>query len=116
MFVEGDFDRTVGGHSEKVVFLMIMVVSLHFTVMGVQGSSRLCYSTGTFLSDDDAPVSNTEAVEIDDDDFLPEKPDLQLQSVDPRKGWNFRGVHKVCALVESPISVLKLSHNCIVYT
>lgn len=63
--------------------------------MGVQGTSRLCYSTGTYHSEDDEPASNNEAVEIDDSDFLPEKPNLQLQGVDPRKGWNFRGVHKV---------------------
>lgn len=89
-------------------------------VMGVQGSSRLCYSTGTFLSDDDAPVSNTEAVEIDDDDFLPEKPDLQLQSVDPRKGWNFRGVHKaiICGRVgQSPVQkILRNGRTVTIFT
>lgn len=86
---------------------MITVVLLQITVMGVQRSSRFCYSTGTFLSDDE-PASNNEAVEIDDNDFLPEKPNLQLQGVDPRKGWNFRGVHKVYVLVQSPISILKI--------
>ncbi|OIS99861.1 PREDICTED: single-stranded DNA-binding protein, mitochondrial [Nicotiana attenuata] len=89
-------------------------------VMGVQGSSRLCYSTGTFLSDDDGPVSNKEAIEIDDDDFLPAKPDLQLQSVDPRKGWNFRGVHKaiICGRVgQSPVQkILRNGRTVTIFT
>lgn len=75
-------------------------------VMGVQGSSRLWYSTGTSLGDDDEPASNNEAIEIDDDDFLPEKPNLQPQGVDPSRGWNFRGVHKaiICGKVgQSPV-------------
>ena len=29
------------------------------------------------------------------DDFIPPKQELHLQTVDPRKGWDFRGVHKV---------------------
>ncbi|RYQ90122.1 hypothetical protein Ahy_B09g096389 isoform B [Arachis hypogaea] len=35
--------------------------------------------------------------ELDDefDDFLGSKPDLELQGVDPKRGWGFRGVHKV---------------------
>ncbi|XP_059313252.1 single-stranded DNA-binding protein, mitochondrial [Lycium ferocissimum] len=88
-------------------------------VMGVQGSSRLCYSTGTFLSDDE-PASNNEDVRIDDDDFLPEKPDLQLQGVDPRKGWNFRGVHKaiICGKVgQSPVQkILRNGRTVTIFT
>lgn len=84
---------------------MIFVVLLQITVMGVQGSSRLWYSTGTSLGDDDEPASNNEAIEIDDDDFLPEKPNLQPQGVDPSRGWNFRGVHKVIC---SCIKLLKI--------
>lgn len=35
--------------------------------------------------------------EVDDvfDDFVVEKQELQPQGVDPRRGWGFRGVHKV---------------------
>lgn len=29
------------------------------------------------------------------DEILDEKRELKAQGVDPRKGWNFRGVHKV---------------------
>ncbi|MFS7919191.1 putative primosome PriB/single-strand DNA-binding, nucleic acid-binding protein [Helianthus anomalus] len=42
---------------------------------------------------------------IADDDFLPEKPELQLQGVDPRKGWGFRGVHKVGTYSFNPIII-----------
>ncbi|CAA6670654.1 unnamed protein product [Spirodela intermedia] len=34
---------------------------------------------------------------IEDDDFLPAKSELEPQGVDPKRGWNFRGVHKVCS-------------------
>ncbi|KAH0731664.1 hypothetical protein KY289_002852 [Solanum tuberosum] len=89
-------------------------------VMGVQGISRLCYSTGTYHSDGDEPASNNEAVEIDDSDFLPEKPNLQLQGVDPRKGWNFRGVHKaiICGKVgQSPVQkILRNGRSVTIFT
>ncbi|KAL8507370.1 hypothetical protein ACS0TY_018063 [Phlomoides rotata] len=45
-------------------------------------------------------------VEINDDDFLPERPELQLQGVNPRKGWNFHGVHRaiICGKVcQAPV-------------
>lgn len=56
----------------------------HFVVTNVQGCAK-SYST-------EPPGSD---LDIDDDDFLPQKPELQLQSVDPKRGWGFRGVHKV---------------------
>lgn len=31
----------------------------------------------------------------DGDEFLTDKGNLQPQGVDPERGWNFRGVHKV---------------------
>jgi len=33
--------------------------------------------------------------EIEDDDFINDRKELDPQGVDPRKGWGFRGVHKV---------------------
>lgn len=36
--------------------------------------------------------------EIEDDDFLDDKRELEPQSVDPKKGWGFRGVHRVSFL------------------
>ncbi|GFP84509.1 single-stranded DNA-binding protein mitochondrial [Phtheirospermum japonicum] len=63
--------------------------------MGLQVSSRCFFSTGSLNSgNDDDNVGEGRRLEIDDDDFLPERPELQLQGVDPRKGWNFRGVHR----------------------
>lgn len=62
--------------------------------IGLKESSKL-FSTGGF-GDTDANQSGKGGFEIDDDDdFLVDKPDLKLQTVDPKKGWNFRGVHKV---------------------
>lgn len=36
----------------------------------------------------------------DDDDPIVDKRNLEPQSVDPKKGWNFRGVHKVPLLYQ----------------
>lgn len=63
--------------------------------MGVHGSSRLFYSTSPFHSDTDN-ADDIDSVEIDDNDFVPERREIKLHGVDPRKGWNSRGVHKVC--------------------
>ncbi|PWA64013.1 mitochondrially targeted single-stranded DNA binding protein [Artemisia annua] len=63
--------------------------------VGLQRVSKKWYSGGSGSGDDD--VDN-------DDDFIPEKPELQMQGVDPRKGWGFRGVHKaiICGKVGQP--------------
>lgn len=63
--------------------------------MGVQGSSKVFYSTGLFDSDKENEGNNDDGADIADDDSLPQKPELQAQGVDPKKGWNYRGVHKV---------------------
>lgn len=31
----------------------------------------------------------------EEDDFIEEKRELEPQGVDPKRGWDFRGVHKV---------------------
>lgn len=62
-----------------------------FVISGQEISKRL-YSKGPF--DDNNEETNNESVEIGDDDFLKGRPEMELQGVDPRKGWNFRGVHK----------------------
>ncbi|KAK6119055.1 hypothetical protein DH2020_047205 [Rehmannia glutinosa] len=75
--------------------LSISTPSSFSAVMGLQGSSKVFFSTGSLNSgDDNDNVGGGRSLEIDDDDFLPERPELQLQGVDPRKGWNFRGVHR----------------------
>lgn len=56
-------------------------------------SSKVFFSTDSSKSGDNA--DNAGGLDIGDDDFLTERPELTLQGVDPRKGWNFRGVHRV---------------------
>jgi len=67
----------------------------------------LCYSTFTSETDAGQPSRDNNGLnkeELDDefDDFLGGRPELQLQGVDPSKGWGFRGVHKVliCILLK----------------
>ncbi|CAI9768938.1 unnamed protein product [Fraxinus pennsylvanica] len=87
-------------------------------VMGVEGSSKLFFSTETD-NDSDKVVSPNVEVEVDDD-FPPERPELQLQSVDPRKGWNFRGVHRaiICGKVgQSPVQkILRNGRTVTIFT
>ncbi|XP_065871218.1 single-stranded DNA-binding protein, mitochondrial [Euphorbia lathyris] len=64
-------------------------------VVGLQRSLRSWYSTGSSTG------GNINELDEQYDDFLGEKPELQLQGVDPRKGWGSRGVHKaiICGKV-----------------
>lgn len=62
-------------------------------MVGVQKSSKTWYSSGSHDSNNDD--QNIDEVEEDFDDFLGGKPELQPQGVDPRRGWGFRGVHRV---------------------
>lgn len=39
--------------------------------------------------------------DIEDDDFIDDKRKLEPQGVDPKKGWGFRGVHKVLLLIQN---------------
>lgn len=87
--------------------------------IGLKESSKL-FSTGGF-GDTDANQSGKGGFEIDDDDdFLADKPDLKLQTVDPKKGWNFRGVHKaiICGKVgQAPIQkILRNGRTVTVFT
>lgn len=68
--------------------------------VGKQRGGRLWYSTTSSGSDNDERLDNNDKLKNDPieeeiDDFLGGQPSLQLQGVDPKKGWNFRGVHKV---------------------
>ena len=60
---------------------------------GEQRNSKLWHSTLSFDAGDGGG-KNSEGEESDID-LVSEKPELQCQGVDPRKGWGFRGVHKV---------------------
>jgi hypothetical protein len=64
----------------------------------------LCFSTFTSETDAGQPSRDNNGLnkeELDDefDDFLGGRPELQLQGVDPSRGWGFRGVHKVLCVV-----------------
>lgn len=49
---------------------------------------RSWYSTTTFDEFE-------EKDEVEDHDFINDRKELEPQGVDPKKGWGFRGVHKV---------------------
>ncbi|ONK65034.1 uncharacterized protein A4U43_C07F32800 [Asparagus officinalis] len=74
-------------------------ISLQSRSLGLNRVLQSWYSTTTF---DESDVNN----EIEDDDFATGKKELEPQGVDPKKGWNFRGVHKaiICGKVgQSPV-------------
>ncbi|CAI9102594.1 OLC1v1000887C1 [Oldenlandia corymbosa var. corymbosa] len=86
--------------------------------VGMQRSSRF-YSSGSFDSDVNEE-NNEHDLEVDDNDFVPERPELQVQGVDPRKGWNFRGVHKaiICGKVgQAPVQkILRNGKTVTIFT
>ncbi|CAA7407735.1 unnamed protein product [Spirodela intermedia] len=57
---------------------------------------------------------------IEDDDFLPAKSELEPQGVDPKRGWNFRGVHKaiICGRIgQAPIQkILRNGKTVTIFT
>ncbi|KAK1370745.1 Single-stranded DNA-binding protein, mitochondrial [Heracleum sosnowskyi] len=74
----------------------------HFPI--VAGSSRL-YSTASSDTENDIDADKV-------DDFFPQKQELELQGVDPQKGWGFRGVHKaiICGKIGN-VPVQKILRN-----
>ncbi|GFZ07188.1 mitochondrially targeted single-stranded DNA binding protein [Actinidia rufa] len=75
------------------------------SVVGLQRSSKIGYSTMSF-DGNNGNDGKSNGIEEDDDDFITEKPELQPQGVDPRRGWGFRGVHKaiICGKVgQTPV-------------
>lgn len=65
-------------------------------------TGTLWYSTLPPESDNDERSNDnvndeprTEELDDEFNDFLGGKPELELQGVDPKRGWGFRGVHKV---------------------
>ncbi|KMT14273.1 hypothetical protein BVRB_4g076290 [Beta vulgaris subsp. vulgaris] len=83
--------------------------STSFLVSGAQRSSKLWLSTASFGGDgDNDGVKNSEADDIHDE-LIPAKREPVPQGVDPKRGWNFRGVHKaiLCGKVrQSPVQKL----------
>ncbi|QHO34385.1 single-stranded DNA-binding protein, mitochondrial [Arachis duranensis] len=85
------------------------------------------YSTLSTESDNDEGLNDRvnddrKNEELDDefDDFLGSKPDLELQGVDPKRGWGFRGVHKaiICGKVgQVPVQkILRNGKNVTIFT
>ncbi|RVW39134.1 Single-stranded DNA-binding protein, mitochondrial [Vitis vinifera] len=87
-------------------------------VVGVQKNSKAWYSTVSF-DGGDGDGKNGEGEESDND-LVTEKPNLQLQGVDPRKGWGFRGVHKaiICGKVgQAPVQkILRNGRTVTIFT
>ncbi|XAR52666.1 hypothetical protein NMG60_11020848 [Bertholletia excelsa] len=88
--------------------------------VGMQRSSRFCYSTGSFDNEEHDDGKNDITSEDFDDDFVPVKPELQPQRVDPIRGWGFRGVHKaiLCGKVgQAPIQkILRNGKTVTIFT
>lgn len=63
-----------------------------FKHTGFYRGSQACLSTMPF---DEYKEKN----EIEDDNFIDDKKELEPQGVDPIKGWGFRGVHKVSSSI-----------------
>ncbi|OAY78945.1 Single-stranded DNA-binding protein, mitochondrial [Ananas comosus] len=68
------------------------------TSFGIHRSLKAWNSTMSF--DEFAEKNDMD----DDDDPIVDKRNLEPQSVDPKKGWNFRGVHKaiICGKIGQP--------------
>ncbi|CAI0390947.1 unnamed protein product [Linum tenue] len=86
-----------------------------------QKSLRAWCSTLSFDDVNDNNEAKAEEVEADFDDFIGEKlPDMQLQGVDPGKGWAFRGVHKaiICGKVgQTPLQkILRNGQTVTIFT
>ncbi|WJX13314.1 hypothetical protein P8452_03713 [Trifolium repens] len=88
-------------------------------------TAALRYST--FISETDVDQSSRdnggaikEELDVEFDDFLGGRPELQLQGVDPRRGWGFRGVHKaiICGKVgQAPVQkILRNGKNVTIFT
>lgn len=70
--------------------------------MDVLKSSKLWHSTNS-VGGEDEDGKNEGVVEFND--FLGEKEDIAPLGVDPRRGWGFRGVHKVCIMCRTKILI-----------
>ncbi|CAL5208638.1 unnamed protein product [Lathyrus oleraceus] len=86
----------------------------------VPRSAEMWYSTLTSETDVHQPSANKEELDDEFDDFLGGRPELQLQGVDPRRGWGFRGVHKaiICGKVgQTPVQkILRNGKNVTIFT
>lgn len=80
---------------------------------GLHRGSQVWHSTMSF---DEFEKKN----EIEDDDFIDNKRELEPQGVDPKRGWGFRGVHKaiICGKIgQSPVQkILRNGRTVTIFT
>ncbi|CAD5167267.1 unnamed protein product, partial [Musa acuminata subsp. malaccensis] len=82
-------------------------------LLGFYRGSQACLSTMPF---DEYKEKN----EIEDDNFIDDKKELEPQGVDPIKGWGFRGVHKaiICGKIgQAPVQkILRNGKTVTIFT
>jgi len=77
----------------------------YFVHVGLNRVLQSWHSTVTF---DEFEEKN----EIEDGDFINDRKELEPQGVDPKKGWGFRGVHKVILLFDISFEVNDVCSYC----
>ncbi|KAF5739894.1 putative Single-stranded DNA-binding protein mitochondrial precursor [Tripterygium wilfordii] len=89
-----------------------------FSALGSQGNSKPCYSTSSMESNNDD--GKNDVLEEELDDIIGGKPELEPQSVNPRRGWGFRGVHKaiICGKIgQAPVQkILRNGRTITIFT
>ncbi|XP_014512676.1 single-stranded DNA-binding protein, mitochondrial [Vigna radiata var. radiata] len=95
------------------------------SLSSVSRSGTLWYSTSPSGGEDDQPSHvngelKNEELDEEFEDLLGERPELELQGVDPKRGWGFRGVHKaiICGKVgQAPVQkILRNGKNVTIFT
>ncbi|KAK9139269.1 hypothetical protein Scep_008950 [Stephania cephalantha] len=89
--------------------------------VGIQRNSRFWYSNASLDDNgDNGGVGADDVVDVEDDDFMAVKKDLEPQGVDPRRGWGFRGVHKafICGKIgQAPVQkILRNGKTVTIFT
>lgn len=84
--------------------------------LSLQTTSVMRHSTVSF---NDTDVDDNPA-EVDFDDFIASKKELEPQGVDPKRGWHFRGVHKaiICGTIgQTPVQkILRNGKTVTIFT
>ncbi|KAF3778262.1 Single-stranded DNA-binding protein [Nymphaea thermarum] len=84
--------------------------------IGLQRGPQLCYSTISYGEFEEAHTD----LPNDDEELIPNKREIQPQGVDPKKGWNFRGVHRaiICGrLGQAPVQkILRNGRTVTIFT
>ncbi|XP_031479160.1 single-stranded DNA-binding protein, mitochondrial [Nymphaea colorata] len=88
---------------------------LNSNCFGLQRGPQLCYSTISYGEFEEAHTDLP-----NDEELIPNKREIQPQGVDPKKGWNFRGVHRaiICGrLGQAPVQkILRNGRTVTIFT